>query len=69
MVWLSNLGKLQAQNGQIFFQTQEQLTLYQTEMAKIQQAAQDESKASDAFQQVAIQSTQRMEKNLQKIQK
>lgn len=65
----ANLGKLQTQNGQILFQTQEQLTLYQTEMAKIQQAAQDESKASDAFQQLAIQSTQRMEKNLQKIQK
>lgn len=65
----ANLGKFQSQNGQILFQTQEQLTLYQTEMAKIQQAAQDESKASDAFQQPAIQSTQRMEKNLQKIQK
>jgi len=65
----ANLGKFQAQNDQIIFQTQEQLTLYQTEMAKLQQAAQDESKASDAFQQIAIQSTQRMEKNLQKIQK
>ncbi len=64
-----NLGKFQVQNGQIMFQTQEQLTLYQTEMAKIQQAAQDESKASDAYQQMVIQSSQRMEKDLQKLQK